>query len=244
MTGTSGAADCSFKDLCLDGVDARTLSAFWGEVLGKVAVGEGGGSPDMRLDDPRGNGGGLVWINQVPERHEVKTRVHLDLRLPLDDPAPLVALGAQVLREPGGDVHWWVLADPEGNEFCAFGPGPWPAPARPEPFELVVDSVDPAASARWWAERTGGTAVVGEKPWSWIEGAAGFPYRYWVFAPVPEPKTVKNRLHWDVRVPLEDPSGLVAAGARVLAEPSPDSDWWVMADPEGNEFCAFTPAQA
>jgi hypothetical protein len=25
-----------------------------------------------------------------------------------------------VLREPGGDIRWHVLADPEGNEFCAF----------------------------------------------------------------------------------------------------------------------------
>jgi hypothetical protein len=28
--------------------------------------------------------------------------------------------GATVLREPGGDIGWHVLADPEGNEFCAF----------------------------------------------------------------------------------------------------------------------------
>jgi len=25
-----------------------------------------------------------------------------------------------VLREPGEDAGWHVLADPEGNEFCAF----------------------------------------------------------------------------------------------------------------------------
>ncbi len=35
--------------------------------------------------------------------------------------APLVALGAAVLTEPG-DQPWWVLADPEGHEFCAFPP--------------------------------------------------------------------------------------------------------------------------
>jgi hypothetical protein len=33
----------------------------------------------------------------------------------------VVALGATVLREPGED-RWWVLADPEGHEFCAFPP--------------------------------------------------------------------------------------------------------------------------
>jgi hypothetical protein len=34
--------------------------------------------------------------------------------------APLVEAGATVLREPGGDIGWHVLADPGGNEFCAF----------------------------------------------------------------------------------------------------------------------------
>jgi hypothetical protein len=33
---------------------------------------------------------------------------------------PLVRAGAAVLREPGGGIGWYVLADPEGNEFCAF----------------------------------------------------------------------------------------------------------------------------
>ena len=46
--------------------------------------------------------------------------MHVDVQLVGADPGPLLALGAVVLREPGGDVQWWVLADPEGNEFCAF----------------------------------------------------------------------------------------------------------------------------
>jgi hypothetical protein len=58
------------------------------------------------------------------------------------------------------------------------------------------------------------------------------------FVPVPEPKTVKNRIHWDVTVPSVTP--LVEAGATVLREPDADIGWHVLADPEGNEFCAFT----
>jgi hypothetical protein len=34
--------------------------------------------------------------------------------------APLVEAGATLLREPDDDINWYVLADPEGNEFCAF----------------------------------------------------------------------------------------------------------------------------
>ena len=30
--------------------------------------------------------------------------------------------GATVLRERDEDIRWTVLADPEGNEFCAFTP--------------------------------------------------------------------------------------------------------------------------
>ena len=29
--------------------------------------------------------------------------------------------GARILREPDDEIDWFVLADPEGNEFCVFG---------------------------------------------------------------------------------------------------------------------------
>jgi hypothetical protein len=34
----------------------------------------------------------------------------------------LLALGATLVRKRGGDIEWDILADPEGNEFCAFTP--------------------------------------------------------------------------------------------------------------------------
>ncbi len=60
---------------------------------------------------------------------DVKTgwnRVHLDVRpYPGDDPeaeaARLQALGATTI-ELDQDIHWKVLADPEGNEFCLLTP--------------------------------------------------------------------------------------------------------------------------
>jgi catechol 2,3-dioxygenase-like lactoylglutathione lyase family enzyme len=235
--------DAAFRDLCLDANDVSRVAGFWADVLGLEVVAHED-EEDVHLQNADGARSGLVWVNEVPEPRTVKSRVHLDLRLPVDDPAALIALGATRVRDPGEDRPWTVLADPEGNEFCAFGPGSWSPPEKPEPFELVVDSADPLAIASWWAERVGGTAVQDDKPWAYIEGAEGFPYRYWVFTPVPEPKSAKNRLHWDVHLTGPDPSAFVAAGARVLAEPSAAADWWVLADPEGNEFCAFNPAQA
>ena len=49
-----------------------------------------------------------------------------------------------------------------------------------------------------------------------IEKIPGAPFESIDFAPVPEPKTVKNRIHWDVVGSVAD---LVAAGARVVREP-------------------------
>jgi hypothetical protein len=62
-----------------------------------------------------------------------------------------------------------------------------------------------------------------------------------LFQKVPEAKTVKNRVHLDLRGPsmAEEVGRLRALGATVIAERSlgEDTRWTVMADPEGNEFC-------
>jgi len=222
----------AFKDVCMDAVDALALARFWSTALSAPLVDLGDGS--ARLDPPAGGSTAeQVWIDPVPEPRTVKTRVHLDLR---GDPRPLIEAGATVVREPGEDP-WWVLADPDGNEFCAFPPGRDQAVGV---FELVVDAGDPIGQATWWADITDGVVKTTDRGgWAWVEGAAGFPWDYWVFNPVPEPKVVKNRLHWDVQLPGPSPEALVTAGARVLREPAGRVIWWVMADPEGNEFCAF-----
>ncbi|MFI6354770.1 VOC family protein [Streptomyces sp. NPDC050743] len=63
-----------------------------------------------------------------------------------------------------------------------------------------------------------------------------------LFQRVPEPKTVKNRLHLDLHPGegrrADEVARLRALGARVLDEvKEPSGAWVVMADPEGNEFC-------
>ncbi len=62
-----------------------------------------------------------ILFQKVPEAKIVKNRVHLDFRTEsrVDEIARLEALGASVLREGSlGSIHWTVMADPEGNEFC------------------------------------------------------------------------------------------------------------------------------
>lgn len=63
-----------------------------------------------------------------------------------------------------------------------------------------------------------------------------------LFQLVPEPKTVKDRLHIDLRIGDDDAAAvvakLVARGATVLHTGSQGPHiWTTMADPEGNEFC-------
>ena len=62
----------------------------------------------------------------------------------------------------------------------------------------------------------------------------------WLFARVPEPKVVKNRMHVDVAAPDREAevARLVELGAtRVLDVDEWGYEWTVMQDPEGNEFC-------
>jgi hypothetical protein len=234
--------DLAFKDLCFDvtaGGRAEEVVAFWSAALGQAAVAHEWG--DYHLDPPpRGPRERTIWINKVPDEVAGKSRVHLDLRLPDGDPQPLVAAGARIVRPPTDVDRWYVLEAPDSIPLCVMGPHPQHPEAPMGPFELVVDAADPDAIASWWADRTGGT--FGHRPETtvaWVEGAAGFPYSYWVFTKVPEPKTAKNRVHWDVKLVDADIELLLERDAILLRPKDDEIDWWVMADPEGNEFCAF-----
>jgi Glyoxalase-like domain len=137
-------------------------------------------------------------------------------------------------------------------------------------FQVTVDCADPHALADWWAETLGwqveeqdadfirrmiseGHASDGETTLHhgklvWKEGSAirhpegmGRAPRL-LFQQVPEAKTVKNRVHLDVRIGADDVdqvvAGLVARGATMLHTGRQGPHAWVtVADPEGNEFC-------
>ena len=216
-----------FKDLCLDAVDPARLGAFWASVLGRTWEAQNGGG---LLTGPTPQH--TIWVNRVPEAKTVKHRVHLDIYA--RDLADLQAPGATIVEPRHGARTWTVMADPEGGEFCAF---PRPDIPAERLHGLVVDSADPQAQARWWGG-VYGTGVTENDGWFTLEEVPGMPILTMDFVPVPEPKTVKNRIHWDVTVPTVTP--LVEAGATVLREPDADIGWHVLADPEGNEFCAFT----
>ena len=111
----------------LDCADLDRSAAFWCAALGYV------GEPDStgryrRLLPADGDGVELL-LQRVPESKVTKNRMHLDLRVPdLDEEvARLVALGAE--HTTGSRIEedgwiWYVLVDPDGNEFCVLRPPP------------------------------------------------------------------------------------------------------------------------
>jgi hypothetical protein len=142
----------------------------------------------------------------------------------------------------------------------------------PYDFQIAVDATDPHVLADWWAETLGWVVEPSDETFIrkmiaegyatdadtlthngalvWRDGAAihhpdapsGLSSPRILFQLVPEPKTVKNRWHLDVRVGEEnveaEAARLTERGATFLHKASQGPHWWItMADPEGNEFC-------
>ena len=119
---------------------------------------------------------------------------------------------------------------------------------------MVVDCNDVAAQSRWWAEVLDWQIVyeaddeVVVAPERAVDPSAGDMGPGLIFVPVPEPKSVKNRLHIDLAPPAgQDQASevrrLEAMGARRadVGQVPAAVTWVVMSDPEGNEFCVLSP---
>jgi len=219
-----------WNELCMDTTGGAGLGLFWAGVLGLAF------EPDDESGDVIGptEGHGIAMC-RVPESKTVKHRVHLDVWC--NDVDDLVELGAEmVLPAAESGFPWTVLRDPEGGEFCAF--------VREDPpdyrlFQVVVDAVDAEASARWWADVFAGTPFPSDSlSWWRVRDIPRMPFRRLTFQQVPEPKQVKNRIHWDVYGHVDN---FLERGATLLRRRGGDIRWDVMADPEGNEFCVFAP---
>jgi hypothetical protein len=106
--------------------------------------------------------------------------------------------------------------------------------------QIVVDSEDPGRLARWWAEALGYQIVHEEADEVEIRRSAD-EMPGLLFGTSPDPKTVKNRLHIDLRPDDQESEveRLVNMGARPVDIGQHDVSWVVLADPEGNEFCVL-----
>jgi len=122
---------------------------------------------------------------------------------------------------------------------------------------VVIDAHDIAGLGRWWAETLDYMVVYEAEDelaiiprWSSVDPATNLEEfthngQGIVFVPVPESKTVKNRLHLDLAPHTSQDRNaeiarLMDRGATLVDLGQGDVSWTVMADPEGNEFCVLS----
>lgn len=109
--------------------------------------------------------------------------------------------------------------------------------------DLVVDTKDAWVLADWWSQVL--EVPVAEKKedkgmrWAIINPPDSVSTL--LFLDVPEPKTVKDRLHIDLSPHGCDQATelerLLSLGARRIDIGQGEQTWVVLADPEGNELC-------
>jgi hypothetical protein len=109
-----------FTELVVDSRDPIALGGFWAAVLGweQRDVTDDG---EVEIVDPAGSSPALLF-QTVPEGKSVKNRLHIDVN-PVgvgqsEELERILALGATHIDIGQGEQTWYVLADPEGNEFC------------------------------------------------------------------------------------------------------------------------------
>ena len=109
--------------------------------------------------------------------------------------------------------------------------------------EVIIDCNDPRRVAEFWGTVLGWDVQEDDGIYWMSESGAPFPDQLLVFVPVPEKKTVKNRIHLDVS-PVgcerdEEVARLESLGATRIDVGQGEQRWVVLADPEGNEFCVL-----
>ena len=102
---------------------------------------------------------------------------------------------------------------------------------------VSFDATDALALATFWAAALGSDVdedSTSEK--AFVEAPGWGGPNMW-FAKVPEPKTAKNRMHFDLRAPgkvADEVARLTALGATLVRA---GEELTLMRDTEGNEFC-------
>ena len=111
----------------------------------------------------------------------------------------------------------------------------------------AFDTADPAGIASFWESALGWRRTFEDEDQVCLEPPEDSPEDGiapdLVFLKVPEGKTVKNRLHLDLRPADQsaEVARLEALGARRVSIGQSEVGWVVMADPDGNEFDVLQP---
>lgn len=115
-------------------------------------------------------------------------------------------------------------------------------------MNISVDCADPYRLAVFWSQVLDLPVDDQNEPGDDEVGIGIGDEQELLFLKVPEPKTVKNRMHLCLR-PLirrdEEVARLLTLGATIADDRrlADGTGWVVMADPEGNEFCVLRSAE-
>ncbi|MFN2595417.1 MAG: VOC family protein [Actinomycetota bacterium] len=231
--------------VAFDANDRDALARFWADALGwerneydEYTSVTGGDGPLHRLD-----------FGSVPNQKTSKNWVHFDLAsTSVEDQRTtvrrLIDLGAGYIDiGQGPDSHHFVLADPEGNEFCVLEPGNSFVDDHGLMGSLTCDGTPTVGY--FWSEAFEWPLIWDRDDETAIRAPDGTG-QFITFGPPVRPKLRKNRLHIDVAPPADGDQGaevrrLESLGARRIDIGQGDVSWVVMADPDGNEFCVLTP---
>ena len=221
--------------LVFDTREPMVEAIFWAGALG-FDLDPDSDASDAHISDPSVRTSG-AFFQQVPEPKVVKNRVHLDLR-----PTTTMAEEVERLRHLGaapirfvdeGHGSWTVMGDPEGNEFCVLRAGAEGGRRdRGGIDSVVVDSNDWRGVADFWIAALGYRELeAGESGVEIVGDRDGDPMLS--FVTVPEAKTVKNRVHLDVRPTgsmTEEVERVTALGGRLHTGPVQDGGFRVRAE--------------
>lgn len=228
-------------------LDPEAQAKWWAHALGWDWWTDFDGDGRVRCADPTVP---ELLFERVRDTKTVKNRLHLDLASQSDAEQAaivdrLVAAGAARVHGDARPFPWVVLTDPEGNELCVLEPRDRYRDA-PGLASIVFDANDPEAMAAFWTAATGWS--VGNRGDRFVSlHRPGDRPPDLDFVRVPEPKSVKGRLHLDVETAPDSTQAAEVTRLRALgAVPAdvgqaPDAGWTVLADPEGNEFCVVNP---
>lgn len=102
---------------------------------------------------------------------------------------------------------------------------------------ITFDCQDTLVVARFWAAALGGELHEDATPEKAFVKAPGWGAPNLWFQQVPEPRTAKLRMHFDLRAPHGVPEEVKRLESLGASTKETHGDLVVMQDPEGNEFC-------
>jgi len=233
--------------LCFDASDPLGLACFWAEAL-RWEVDE---TSDAIGLVPSDDTTFRIVFRPVLETKAGRNRIHLDLTTTSvedqnESVAKLIERGARHIDIGQGlDEPHVVLADPEGNELCLIEPeNSFLAGCG----RLGALSCDGSRQVGYFWSAALGWPLVWDQDDETAIRAPGDTGPFITWGGGPElPKIGQNRLRLDVAPPATGDQDAEVDRLGSLGAKHVDIDhdgpvtWVVMSDPDGNEFCVFSP---